>query len=65
MTTDLSDANWFKSSYSESGGNCVEVAFLGDGSVAIRDSKTPTAPALIFTSAEWATFTTAITTNTL
>ncbi|WP_330233291.1 DUF397 domain-containing protein [Nocardia sp. NBC_00508] len=28
MKTDLSGANWFKSTHSESGGQCVEVAWL-------------------------------------
>ncbi|APA98339.1 DUF397 domain-containing protein [Nocardia seriolae] len=59
MTVDHSNARWFKSSYSESGGQCVEVAFLATG-VAIRDSKNPTGPALHFTPSEWTTFTTAV-----
>ncbi|MGW4351003.1 DUF397 domain-containing protein [Nocardia sp. NPDC004582] len=65
MTTDHSSARWFKSSYSESGGNCVEVAFFADGHVGIRDSKAPTGPTLTFTPTEWTTFTTALTTNHL
>jgi len=47
---------WVKSSYSSNDGNCVEVAFLGDG-VAVRDSKDPDGPVLRFTRAEWAAFT--------
>ena len=47
---------WFKSTYSgSSGGACVEVSVLPEG-VAMRDSKDPTGPALIFTAAEWAAF---------
>ncbi|WP_433731116.1 DUF397 domain-containing protein [Nocardia sp. CA-129566] len=60
MTVDLSEARWFKSSYSESNGQCVEVAFLGGGMVGVRDSKNPTGPALVFTPGEWEAFTTGL-----
>jgi hypothetical protein len=60
VTVDLSGARWFKSSYSESNGQCVEVAFLDGGLVGVRDSKNPTGPALAFTPAEWAAFTAGI-----
>lgn len=53
---DLSHACWMKSSYSGSGNNCVEVAEL-DGGRAVRDSKDPTGPALMFTATEWVAFT--------
>nr|WP_245547028.1 DUF397 domain-containing protein [Nocardia brevicatena] len=56
MTDDPSMARWFKSSYSESNGQCVEVAHFADGMVGVRDSKNPTGPALIFTPAEWDAF---------
>ncbi len=55
-TNDLSAAKWFKSSRSTSTKDCVEVAFL-DAGVGVRDSKNPTGPALVFTPAEWSTFT--------
>lgn len=48
---------WRKSSYSSDDGNCVEVADLDGGARAVRDSKDPAGPALIFTAAEWAAFT--------
>jgi hypothetical protein len=49
--------SWIKSSYSgPTGGNCVEVAFLADGDVAMRNSRDPGGPALIFTMAEWDAF---------
>jgi hypothetical protein len=55
---ELADARWTKSSHSGSGGgNCVEVARLHDGHRAVRDSKNPTGPALIFTPTEWVAFT--------
>lgn len=47
---------WVKSSYSGPQGNCVEVARLPDGKVAVRNSRHPDGPALIFTSAEWDAF---------
>lgn len=54
---DLSEALWFKSSYSnEDGGNCVEVAHNIPGLVPVRDSKAPQGPALILTAAAWAPF---------
>jgi len=47
---------WIKSSFSgPTGGNCVEVAFLADG-VAMRNSRDPQGPALVFTRAEWQAF---------
>ncbi|MGA9312660.1 MAG: DUF397 domain-containing protein [Pseudonocardiaceae bacterium] len=52
--------HWRKSSYSGTAGNCVEVADLGRGVRAVRDSKDPTASALIFTAGEWIAFTTGI-----
>ncbi|MGX1805233.1 DUF397 domain-containing protein [Nocardia sp. NPDC055321] len=57
MNVDLSQANWFKSSRSGGSKECVEVAFLGDGDVGVRDSKNPTGPALAFTPGAWDSFT--------
>lgn len=54
---DLSRADWRKSSFSSSnGGNCVEVARNITGVVAVRDSKDPDGPALVFTAGEWGSF---------
>jgi Domain of unknown function (DUF397) len=50
-------ATWLKSSYSgPTGGNCVEIAFLADGEVALRHSRHPDGPVLVFTRAEWDAF---------
>ncbi len=53
---DLSNVRWSKSSRSGAGNNCVEVAHLDTGR-AVRDSKNPAGPALMFTAAEWVAFT--------
>ena len=53
---DLSRAQWFKSTRSgPTSDNCVEIAFV-DEVIAVRDSKRPEGPALIFTQAEWDAF---------
>jgi hypothetical protein len=53
---DIAEA-WIKSTHSgPTGGNCVEVAFLADGSVAMRNSRQPDGPALVFTRSEWHAF---------
>ncbi|MET8541448.1 DUF397 domain-containing protein [Kitasatospora sp. NPDC004799] len=53
---ELSGARWFKSSYSQQGGNCVEVAPGFPGLVPIRDSKDPHGSALVFPFEAWASF---------
>lgn len=53
----LATANWFKSSYSDNqGGACVEAARLGTVGMAVRDSKDPQGPALVFPAEAWAAF---------
>lgn len=49
-------ADWRKSSFSGYQGNCVEVAELDSGDVAVRNSRFPEGPALVFTPAEWTAF---------
>ncbi len=62
---DLSRADWRKSAFSSSnGGNCVEVARNIPGVVAVRDSKDPHGPALVFTPAEWRSFAAEVKTGT-
>ncbi|MFI6702460.1 DUF397 domain-containing protein [Streptomyces sp. NPDC050509] len=52
----MSDFVFVKSSYSASGGECVEVADNIVGTVAIRDSKTGPSPILRVTPTAWRTF---------
>jgi hypothetical protein len=61
---DLTHATWRKSSFSGgNGGTCVEIAVIpgskegSDHVIALRDSKKPEGPVLIFTPDEWAAFT--------
>ncbi|MEU3168339.1 DUF397 domain-containing protein [Streptosporangium sp. NPDC006930] len=54
---DLSNAVWRKSSRSsDNGGQCVEVANNLSGVVAVRDSKNPDSPKLLFTPTQWKRF---------
>ncbi|MEV6596104.1 DUF397 domain-containing protein [Actinoplanes sp. NPDC051346] len=54
---DLTGARWHKSTRSGSnGGDCVEVADNLPGIVAVRDSKDPDGPALVFTRDTWRAF---------
>ena len=47
---------WQKARASATNGQCVEVAPLPGGGVAVRDSKNPQGPMLHFTPTEWAAF---------
>lgn len=51
--TALRGARWQKSRYSNSTGNCVEIARLPDGKVAVRNSRHPSGPALVYTRSEF------------
>jgi Domain of unknown function (DUF397) len=52
---EIDGAQWRKSSFSGQH-NCVEVAMLGGGEVAVRHSRQPGGPALVFTPDEWSAF---------
>lgn len=57
VKVDVTGAVWRKSTYSGPDGNCVEVAFLADGNVAVRDTKDHgNGPVLAFAPGEWAEF---------
>jgi hypothetical protein len=56
LRVNLDGAQWHRGNrsgpYSDNG---VEVAFVGGG-IAVRDSKNPTGPVLLFTQSEWDAF---------
>ncbi|MFF8702230.1 DUF397 domain-containing protein [Streptomyces albidoflavus] len=57
MTTD--SPRWFKSSYSNNGGTCVEVAtnlVAAHGTVPVRDSKAASGPVLSVPAAAFSSF---------
>ena len=47
---------WRKSRASNPSGDCIEVAAMDSGAVAVRNSRDPHGPALVYTRAEIAAF---------
>ena len=54
--TELIGVSWRKSRLSGAVGNCVEVARLANGDIAVRNSRFPNGPALVYTQAEITAF---------
>ncbi|HEX9041895.1 MAG TPA: DUF397 domain-containing protein [Trebonia sp.] len=54
--TELLNVTWQKSKHSNPNGACVEVAHLANGEIAVRNSRFPEGPALVYTRAEIAAF---------
>ena len=50
--SDIIGVSWQKSRRSNSQGNCVELASLPTGQIAIRNSRCPDGPALVYPQAE-------------
>ncbi len=50
--TSLDGATWRKATYSNPSGNCVELAELPDGRIAMRNSRHPAGPALVYERSE-------------
>ncbi|GAA4815648.1 DUF397 domain-containing protein [Streptomyces ziwulingensis] len=60
-STELHGVRWLRSSYSTGANNCVETARPQAGPraglLAVRDSKNPAGPALLFSPGSWTEFT--------
>ena len=56
----MPEFHFVKSSYSNTAGECIEVALNVRESVAVRDSKTPDGPVLHLTPTTWTKFTAAL-----
>jgi Domain of unknown function (DUF397) len=54
--TELGPVQWRKSTKSNPSGNCVELAELPDGDIAVRNSRHPGGSALVYTRTEIAAF---------
>jgi Domain of unknown function (DUF397) len=52
----LGSVAWRKSRASNPSGDCIEVAALPSGAIAMRNSRDPHGPALVYTRAEIAAF---------
>jgi nitrogen fixation-related uncharacterized protein len=57
---ELPKVRWRKSRVSNPSGSCVEIAELPGGAIAMRNSRHPTGPALVYTRAEVAAFLTGV-----
>ena len=52
LAAELGEVRWQKSWHSNPNGECVELAALPTGEIAMRNSRYPTGPVLLYTQAE-------------
>ncbi|MFF7634474.1 DUF397 domain-containing protein [Kitasatospora sp. NPDC008050] len=60
MHVDPSGARWRKSTHSNGGGGCIEVADGFSDVMPVRDSKDPDGPALVLPAEAWSAFVTGV-----
>jgi Domain of unknown function (DUF397) len=53
---ELEGVTWLKSQHSNPNGACVELAALSTGEIAVRNSRFPVGPVLVYTQAEITAF---------
>jgi len=56
LAAELGEVRWQKSWHSNPNGECVELAALPTGEIAMRNSRYPTGPVLLYTQAEITAF---------
>jgi len=56
LATELGEVCWQKSGHSNPNGECVELAALPTGEIAMRNSRFPAGPVLLYTQAEITAF---------
>ena len=56
LATELGEVRWLKSWHSNPNGECVELAVLPNGEIAMRNSRFPAGPVLLYTQAEITAF---------
>ena len=56
LAAELGEVRWQKSCHSNHNGECVELAALPTGEIAIRNSRFPVGPVLLYTRAEITAF---------
>ena len=56
LAAELGDVSWQKSGHSNPNGECVELAALSTGEIAMRNSRFPVGPVLLYTQAEITAF---------
>ena len=56
LAGELGEVRWQKSRHSNPNGECVELAALPSGEIAMRNSRFPSGPVLLYTQAEITAF---------